>query len=82
MIRRGNFDLVRVKTNLGAAYTRSKFHSAATPAGDWALYDRLADPRQEHDISSQHPELTKRMIAEFERWWDASHQFLINEKNR
>jgi arylsulfatase A-like enzyme len=80
-VRRGNFDLVRIATsNAGRAYTeRPGFHRAATPGGGWALYDRHADPRQEHDVSAAHPELANRLATEFEAWWDASRQFLIHE---
>ncbi len=81
MVRYGEFDLVRIATaNLGAAYTKNPaFHRAATPNGDWALYDRRADPLQEHDVSHAHPELFGHLKAEFEDWWDASAEFLIHE---
>ena len=35
------------------AYTRNpEFHRAAPPNGDWALYNRRTDPRQEQDFSA------------------------------
>ena len=81
MARFGKFDLVRIATaSRSPAYTSNpEFHRAATPNGAWALYDRHADPRQEHDISADHPELVERLTAEFDHWWDASTQHLIHE---
>jgi arylsulfatase A-like enzyme len=80
-VRHGQFDLVRIATeNPGRGYTdQPEFHLAATPNGDWALYNRRADPRQEHDLSRDHPELADRLAAEYETWWEASREFLIHE---
>ncbi len=82
MVRRGNYDLVRVKTaSMGRGYTdHPEFHRAASPGGGWGLYDRLADPGQEHDLSAKQPDLAREMSMEFERWWKASEPFLIHEK--
>ncbi len=32
------------------------------------LYDLSADPREEHDIASQHPDVVRRMRGELENW--------------
>lgn len=83
MVRRGDYDLARVKTaSMGRGYTdHPEFHHAASPGGEWGLYDRLADPRQEHDLSAKQPDLAREMSAEFERWWKASEAFLIHQKS-
>lgn len=80
-VRHGKFDLVRIATgSQSLAYTNQpKFHRAATPGGGWALYDRHADPRQENDVSADHPDLIERLAAEYETWWDRSLEFLIHE---
>ena len=82
MVRRGNYDLVRVKTAIGRdGYSvHPEFHRAATPHGDWALYDRKADPAEEHNLAGRYPELVKRLSADFERWWADSCKYLIHEK--
>ena len=81
MVRRGNYDLVRVKTAIGRdGYSdHHEFHRAATPGGDWALYDRKADPAEHHNLADRHPELVQRLSADFERWWADSRKYLIHE---
>jgi arylsulfatase len=83
MVRRGNYDLVRVKTAIGRdGYSdHPEFHRAATPGGDWALYDRKADPAKEHNLADRHPELVQRLSADFERWWADSRKYLIHEND-
>jgi len=41
---------------------------------------KIADPRQEHDLSAKQPDLVSEMSTEFERWWKAIEAFLIHEK--
>jgi arylsulfatase len=80
-VRRGKFDLVRIESaSRGRAYTdRPGFHRAATPDGDWALYQRFADPLQTRNVAAEHPELVERLRGEYARWWEASREFLIHE---
>jgi hypothetical protein len=33
------------------------------------LYDMKVDPSQKTDISEKHPDVTKNLIAEYEKWW-------------
>lgn len=81
MVRHGNYDLVRIHTaSMGRGYTdHPEFHRAASPGGEWGLYHRLEDPRQENDLSGKRPDLLRTMSSEFERWWEASEAFLIHE---
>ena len=83
MVRRGNYDLVRVKTAIGRdGYSdHPGFHRAATPRGDWALYDRKADSAEEHNLADRYPELVQRLSADFERWWADSRKYLIHEND-
>jgi hypothetical protein len=34
------------------------------------LYDLRADPHQDHDVASQHPEVVARMRQHLNQWWD------------
>lgn len=36
-----------------------------------ALYDRSQDPTEQHDVSAEHPEETRRLLAELRRWYAA-----------
>ncbi len=40
------------------------------------LYDIKADPGQQNDVASQHPEIVSRLRREYERWWsDVTQRF-------
>jgi len=82
MVRRGDFDLVRIeKGSLGRAYTRNPaYHRGPTPGGDWGLYHRHDDPGQTTNLAAKYPELVKRLSGEFDRWWEKSERDLIHEK--
>lgn len=82
MIRRGDYDLVRIETASNRPFytANPEFHRAATPGDSWALYHRISDPRQEDNLAAEKPELAERMIEEFERWWAESEAHLIHEK--
>jgi len=34
------------------------------------LFDMLKDPGQQTDVSAEHPEVTKQLAREYEKWWD------------
>jgi membrane-anchored protein YejM (alkaline phosphatase superfamily) len=40
----------------------------AYPVPEFALYDELADPRDERDLASAHPDEVARLKSEIERW--------------
>ena len=35
---------------------------------DWQLFDLKADPREEHDLAAQHPDIAQQMAAQFDSW--------------
>ena len=44
------------------------------------LFDINNDLMQENDLAGEHPEVVKKLSAEFEAWWDSTQEFLaINE---
>ncbi len=38
--------------------------------GQWHLFDRTSDPTEQHDVSSQHPEVAARMREQLVKWRD------------
>ncbi len=36
-----------------------------------ALFDRDNDALEQHDVSAQHPEVTRQLLSEIRRWWEA-----------
>ena len=81
MVRYGDYDLVRTKTSVKRKFytDHPEFHRSSTPNGEWALYHRKKDLRQEHNLAKQNPELVNKLSKEFERWWKDSEQYLIHE---
>ncbi len=54
-----------------------KWRKSATMTDKWRLvngeelYEIKVDPGQEHDLAGQHPEVVKKLRAEYEKWWDS-----------
>ena len=42
--------------------------TAVHPEGAWELYDIGADRTEMHNLADAHPEIVKRMAAQWERW--------------
>lgn len=38
-------------------------------ASPWQLYDMLQDPGEKNDIASQHPDIVRRLSAEYDAWF-------------
>ncbi len=38
------------------------------------LYDRRSDRGEKHDVSTLHPEVVERLVAEVRRWWDGQKE--------
>lgn len=53
-----------------------KWRKSATMTQQWRLvngmelYDILADPGQENDIATDHPDVVEELRGEYEKWWD------------
>ena len=44
-----------------------------------ALYDMINDPGQNKDVSTQFPEIAKRMKDAYEKFWNEARPLMINE---
>ena len=45
----------------------------------WALYDLQTDPGETNDVAAQHPDIVKRLDAEYDKWWAEVQPLLVNE---
>jgi arylsulfatase len=45
----------------------------------WALYDLKNDPGQKSDVAAEHPEVVRRLEAEYDKWWEEAMPMLVNE---
>ena len=43
------------------------------------LYDILEDPREQHDVASQHPEEVARLRQAYDAWWAEVRPCMENE---
>ena len=43
------------------------------------LYDISADPGQLNDVAEQHPEVVKELGNAYDKWWESTVPFLVNE---
>jgi acetyl esterase/lipase len=62
-IREGQWSLVNVKNRPDA----------------WELYDVAADPGEQTDVAKDHPDIVKRLRAEYDAWWQSVQPDLVNE---
>jgi arylsulfatase len=62
-IREGQWSLVNVKNSPDA----------------WELYDIAADPGEQTDVAKDHPDIVKRLRAEYDAWWQSVQPDLVNE---
>ncbi|NOU36819.1 MAG: arylsulfatase [Kiritimatiellaceae bacterium] len=66
-----NNNLLRIQRGeISAPYTKTnaQFHWGLTQG--WELYDVVADPACQTNLSAQMPELTQRMEKAYDTWWD------------
>ena len=47
--------------------------------GTKALYDLEADPGQKTNVISDHPEVAKKMLAAYGKWWEGARPNMVNE---
>ena len=58
----------------------SQFHLvAAGKAAKWELFDLKTDPGEQTDVSKQHPEVVKSLLAAYDQWWADVVPLLENE---
>jgi len=53
--------------------------SAGKGKQNWQLFDVIADPGEKTDIAAMHPEVMKKLEAEYDTWWKSLPPFLVNE---
>ncbi len=64
-----NEPIVRDLQTLGKT-VRTQRWRAVNEGDGWSLYDMSADPSQERDVASEHPEVAARLGGAFDRWLD------------
>lgn len=62
-----------------ATYTKENaaFHWGVTTPGRWSLFDLRSDLKCERDLSGSHPDLTSKLAAAYDSWWDALFPTMI-----
>jgi arylsulfatase A-like enzyme len=62
-----------------ATYTKAdaQFHWGVTPPGRWSLFDLKKDPACRNDLSTERPELTAKLAASYDQWWDSLYPTMI-----
>ena len=45
----------------------------------WQLFDMQADPGEQRDLATEHPETVRELDAAYDRWWDSVQPQLVNE---
>ena len=62
-----------------ATYTKAdaQFHWGVTPPGRWSLFDLKKDPACRNDLSTERSELTAKLAASYDQWWDSLYPTMI-----
>ncbi|HJZ60337.1 MAG TPA: arylsulfatase [Gemmataceae bacterium] len=45
----------------------------------WQLFDVTADPGEKTDVAAGHPDVVRRLAAEYDAWWASLPPYLVNE---
>ena len=45
----------------------------------WELYDLKSDPGEKNNLAAEKPELVRELKAAYDRWWEETQPFLVNE---
>jgi len=45
----------------------------------WELYDIEADPGEQHNLASKHPDVVQRLANTYDNWWQQVQPDLVNE---
>ena len=43
------------------------------------LYDIQTDPGEKNNVIKQHPEVARKMLAAYDKWWDEVRPLMVNE---
>jgi arylsulfatase A-like enzyme len=62
-----------------ATYTKENaaFHWGVTAPGRWSLFDLTTDIKCAHDLSKSKPDITAKLAAAYDKWWDELYPTLI-----
>ena len=55
----------------------AQLHWGTTTPGQWALFDTLADPGCQIDLSTEKPKLVKEMSLAYDRWWERTFPVMM-----
>ena len=61
------------------AKEKAAFHWGVTPAGRWSLFDLATDPKCDRDLSKAKPDLTTKLAAAYDKWWDDLYPTMIEK---
>ncbi|VTU00295.1 arylsulfatase a : Sulfatase OS=Chthoniobacter flavus Ellin428 GN=CfE428DRAFT_1942 PE=4 SV=1: Sulfatase [Gemmataceae bacterium] len=53
--------------------------SAGKAKGAWELFDVAADPGEQTNVADKHPDVVKKLAAEYDAWWASLPPYLVNE---
>jgi arylsulfatase len=59
--------------------TRWHMVSAGKDKPRWQLFDLTVDPGEKTNVADKHPEVVKRLQAEYDPWWSSLPPYLVNE---
>jgi arylsulfatase len=65
----------------GCSVRTSRWHLVSVGKKDrrWELFDVTADPGEKTDVAEKHPDVVKRLDAEYDAWWAGLPPYLVNE---
>ena len=65
----------------GCSVREPRWHlvSAGNGKGKWELFDVKEDPGEQTNVAEKHPDLVKKLNAEYDAWWASLPPYLVNE---
>ena len=63
-------------TGIGLPSTRE---SVSRTVLTWELFDLAADTGEKTNVAEKHPDVVKKVEAEYDAWWAFLPPFLVNE---
>jgi len=60
-----------------------RWHLVSTRGGAqpaWELYDVDTDHGEQKDVAAEHPDIVKKMSADYDTWWREARPLMVNEK--
>lgn len=65
----------------GCSVRTPRWHmvSASNGKQNWQLFDVSTDYGEKSDVADKHPEVVKKLTAEYDAWWSSLPPYLVNE---